>query len=472
MRAETVSPGRSRIAIPASASRSRVAGGCGSSKLYECRRGHAADAGCGGLWREGQHKATGGEAKWGARCTASHPVALKHSQGGERERRRPRATGACHQRAGVPLATGRVEALLMRPGSSEVAAGDHAHARAEGGRRCRASRCHRRRTATSGRKRRMRRSRSPSRSIGTAPAPWAPSSTTGQMLLSACSAGAVSPVTQLHVQGRDQRLVAGPTACGHLALSAPRGPSRRACGRRSAARSAPDARGSEATISSFGSKVERRRQVRRFLSLVDVVIASTSHGAARARGRSPGEGHLEASNRRTKCGRTRPSFESWRRASLGCRLDGGGGGGSGSARSLAFVGRLRRSSTGNSSTQRPWASSLATADGPGRGALARVEHRGALVLLGLAGGGRVAAAADALPGAERELVLAVEAVAGVRAPGCRRTRTRRSPRAWGRPPPARLGAGAPSRPLLELAAQGADATRRAAPADSSLTRRR
>src|SRR4051812_36105479 len=48
------------------------------------------------------------------------------------------------------------------------------------------------------------------------------------------------------------------------------------------------------------------------------------------------------------------------------------------------------------------------ADGPGRRALLRVEHRGALVLLGLRGGGRIAGAADGCPRALCELILPVE----------------------------------------------------------------
>src|SRR5689334_11669459 len=75
----------------------------------------------------------------------------------------------------------------------------------------------------------------------------------------------------------------------------------------------------------------------------------------------------------------------------------------------------RRSRTGNS--ERKAAGSmprnLTTADGPGRAALLRVEHRRAAVLLGLGGGGRIAGAADRLPGGLGELVLAVEAVARV-----------------------------------------------------------
>src|SRR5689334_16951561 len=55
----------------------------------------------------------------------------------------------------------------------------------------------------------------------------------------------------------------------------------------------------------------------------------------------------------------------------------------------------------------------APADGPRRAALLGVEHRRALVLLGLGGLGGVARAADALPRLQRELVLAVEAVARV-----------------------------------------------------------
>src|SRR5687767_8154215 len=46
------------------------------------------------------------------------------------------------------------------------------------------------------------------------------------------------------------------------------------------------------------------------------------------------------------------------------------------------------------------------ADGPGRRAPLRVQRGGALVLLGLGGRGRVARAADALPGLLVELVLA------------------------------------------------------------------
>src|SRR4051794_37002179 len=53
------------------------------------------------------------------------------------------------------------------------------------------------------------------------------------------------------------------------------------------------------------------------------------------------------------------------------------------------------------------------ADRPVAGAAARQQHRRAPVLLGGAGGGRVAGAADRLPRALRELVGAVEAVAGV-----------------------------------------------------------
>src|SRR4051794_18315956 len=56
---------------------------------------------------------------------------------------------------------------------------------------------------------------------------------------------------------------------------------------------------------------------------------------------------------------------------------------------------------------------LASAHGPGRRPLARIEDRGAPVLLGLARGRWVARPADALPRGLRELVLAVEAVARV-----------------------------------------------------------
>src|SRR4051812_19119690 len=54
------------------------------------------------------------------------------------------------------------------------------------------------------------------------------------------------------------------------------------------------------------------------------------------------------------------------------------------------------------------------ADRPVAGAAAGHEHGRAPVLLGRAGGGGVAGAADGLPGLLRELIRAVEAVAGVR----------------------------------------------------------
>src|SRR3954454_7129302 len=78
----------------------------------------------------------------------------------------------------------------------------------------------------------------------------------------------------------------------------------------------------------------------------------------------------------------------------------------------------KRSRTGNSvrnaaGSMRREARWSTTADGPGRAALLRVEHRRAAVLLGLGRGGGVAGAADGRPGGPRELVLAVEAVAGV-----------------------------------------------------------
>src|SRR4051812_2789328 len=56
---------------------------------------------------------------------------------------------------------------------------------------------------------------------------------------------------------------------------------------------------------------------------------------------------------------------------------------------------------------------LATTHRPRRRAGLRVERRGAPVLLGLRRVRRVAVAADGSPGLERELVLAVEAVARV-----------------------------------------------------------
>src|SRR4051794_11369984 len=64
-------------------------------------------------------------------------------------------------------------------------------------------------------------------------------------------------------------------------------------------------------------------------------------------------------------------------------------------------------------TLRERSAPLAPADGPLAGAGLRVERGGAAVLLGLRRLGRVARAADGLPRRQRELVLAVEAVAGV-----------------------------------------------------------
>ena len=75
--------------------------------------------------------------------------------------------------------------------------------------------------------------------------------------------------------------------------------------------------------------------------------------------------------------------------------------------------RRRRRSRRPARAEGADAVSSGAADGPGRGALPRVEHGGTAILLGLGGRGGVAGAADALPRLLRELVLAVEPVAGV-----------------------------------------------------------
>ena len=90
-------------------------------------------------------------------------------------------------------------------------------------------------------------------------------------------------------------------------------------------------------------------------------------------------------------------------------------------------GRPGRARTGNSarraeaSTRGRLRAPPPSADGPGRRAGARVEHRRAAILLGLGRRGGVAAAADARPGAVVELVLAAEgARRRRRRAGCRR----------------------------------------------------
>src|SRR3954451_12001831 len=113
---------------------------------------------------------------------------------------------------------------------------------------------------------------------------------------------------------------------------------------------------------------------------------------------------------RSKCAIARPSVIAWsssaRAASTAARDSG--------PHVPAFR-YARRSRTGKAArrsvTRRRM--SGAAADRPVAGAAARHEHGRALVLLGGARGGRIAGAADGLPRRLRELVGAVEAVAGV-----------------------------------------------------------
>ena len=123
-----------------------------------------------------------------------------------------------------------------------------------------------------------------------------------------------------------------------------------------------------------------------------------------------------SSKRRSKCGYPRPSSSSTASSRCGGLLRGRAATGPWCRRSGTRPAR----GSGYSRAQRGQAHGRAQdgaywpQTGQGERALPRVELRGAAVLLGLGGRGGVAGAADALPRLLRELVLAVEPVAGVR----------------------------------------------------------